>query len=410
MPFTLHVSKDFEYAYATQANLALEKQISKDTVVSASYIMVSARHLPHPQDINSPITANLIENFRRFAGRAPVSGGEAFAGVSIPSTASGSTFTAPNGQVFVVLIPGMVAAQAANLANRIITPAIANFFRPSGPNYFLASSLSGGAVSKAVLDSQLGGTLRAPGPIAPFGDISAQLSDANSYYHAANFELKKKFSTNFQFLASYTWSHAIDFSSDLQTLLKPLDNRNLRLEKADSLFDQRHRFVLSGFLTAPEGWKGSDSGFRRFMHGFTVSPILEISAGRPFNVLTGDDRNGDQQGSNERPSVDANGNIILNNSLIPFGTNGTLGRNRGITHGFASLDLGITKVINLSERFKLNIIGQGFNMFNRFNEAAANPSFDVVSAFGQRNGGKFYSSPTAAFDPRQFQLGLKLNF
>ena len=49
-------------------------------------------------------------------------------------------------------------------------------------------------------------------------------------------------------------------------------------------------------------------------------------------------------------------------------------------------------------------------MFNRFNEAAANPLFNVVNAFGQRNGGKYYSSPTASFDPRQFQLGLKLNF
>ena len=236
------------------------------------------------------------------------------------------------------------------------------------------------------------------------------MSDANSYYHAGNFELKKKFSTNFQFLASYTWSHAIDFSSDLQTLLKPLDNRNLRLDKADSLFDQRHRFVFSGFLSAPEAWKSSDSGFHRFLYGFTVAPILELSAGRPFNVLTGDDRNGDQQGSNERPSVDANGNLTVDTSLIPFGTNGTLGRNRGITHNYASLDLGITKVIHLSERVKLNIIGQGFNMFNRFNEAAANPLVGFVSAFGQRKGGKYYSSPTASFDPRQFQLGLKLNF
>jgi hypothetical protein len=330
----------------------------------------------------------------------------AFAGISIPTTASGSTFTAPNGQTFVVLIPGMIAAQAGNLTNRVIVPAVANFFRPSGPNYFLAASLSGGAVSKAVLDSQLGGTLRSAGPIAPFGDISAQLSDANSYYHAANFELKKKFAPNFQFLASYTWAHAIDFSSDLQTLLKPLNNRNLRQEKADSLFDQRHRFVFSGFLSAPSAWSGSDSGFRRFMHGFTIAPILEVSSGRPFNILTGEDRNADQQGSNERPSVAADGSLVL----PAFFTDGSLGRNRGITGKYVSLDLGLTRGIRFNERVRLDIIGQAFNIFNRFNEASANPFFDVVNAFGRRDGGKYRSTPAAAFDPRQFQIGLKLNF
>ena len=45
-----------------------------------------------------------------------------------------------------------------------VAPAIANFFRPNAPNYFLASALSGGAVTKAVLDAALSWrrTLRTP--------------------------------------------------------------------------------------------------------------------------------------------------------------------------------------------------------------------------------------------------------
>jgi hypothetical protein len=393
LPFTLHVAQDFEYAYANQANLAIEKQIGKDTAISASYIMVSARHLPHPQDINAPVVPNLIENFRRFAGRAPVNTTEAFA-FSVP-TASNAAFT--------VLVPGFVAVNNAT-GQRFVSPAAANFFRPSGPNYFFVQALTG--LNKATFDTLLAGTVRSTGPTSPFGDISAQLSDANSFYHAGNFELKKKFAPNFQFLASYTWAHAIDFSSDLQTLLKPLNNRNLRQEKSDSLFDQRHRFVFSGFLSAPANWNSSDSGVRRFMHGFTVAPILEVSSGRPFNILTGEDRNADQQGSNERPSVDAGGNLFLPN----FFTDGTLGRNRGITGRYVSLDLGLTRAIRFNERIRLEVIGQAFNVFNRFNEAAANPDFRTVNAFGRREGGKYRSSPTASFDPRQFQVGLKLNF
>jgi hypothetical protein len=37
--------------------------------------------------------------------------------------------------------------------------------------------------------------------------------------------------------------------------------------------------------------------------------------------------------------------------------------------------------------------------------------FSDVNAFAQRAGnGRYYSRPTASFDPRQFQFGVKLNF
>ncbi|MBA3514515.1 MAG: hypothetical protein H0T77_09080, partial [Pyrinomonadaceae bacterium] len=94
----------------------------------------------------------------------------------------------------------------------------------------------------------------------------------------------------------------------------------------------------------------------------------------------------------------------------PF-TGGSLGRNRGITHGYASVDLRVMRGIRFGERVRLDVIAEGFNLFNRFNEAAASPFFLDVNAFGQRDGaGRFYSRPTAAFDSRQFQFGLKLNF
>ncbi|MFN2393933.1 MAG: hypothetical protein ABR566_18480, partial [Pyrinomonadaceae bacterium] len=98
-------------------------------------------------------------------------------------------------------------------------------------------------------------SLRTPGVISPFGDVSSQLSEGNSNYNALNVDLKKRFSSNFQFLASYTWAHSIDDSSDLQTLLKPQDNLNLAAERADSLFDQRHRYVFSAIIASPVSWR-----------------------------------------------------------------------------------------------------------------------------------------------------------
>ena len=151
---------------------------------------------------------------------------------------------------FTVIIPGLVGRNA--LGQGVVSPIAANFFRPNAPNYFFIASATGGR-DQGAFDAALAvaNTLRTPGLISPFGDVSAQLSDGNSNYNAMNLELKRRFSNNFQFLASYTWSHSIDDSSDLQTLLKPQDNRNFAAERADSLFDQRHRFVFSGVLAAP---------------------------------------------------------------------------------------------------------------------------------------------------------------
>src|SRR6185295_17661315 len=291
------------------------------------------------------------------------------------------------------------------------------FFRPSAPNYFLARALSGGLVSPAVLNGALAGSLRSVGVISPFGSINAQTSDGNSTYHALNVDLKKRFSRNFQFLASYTWSHSIDDSSDLQTLLLPQDNRNFRAEKANALFDQRHRFVFSGVLASPAGWRSGD-GWHQFLSDFTVSPIFEISSGRPFNILSNQDKNNDQSNQTDRPSVLSDGTLCVPGTagcapLISNGqfTSGSLARNFGLTHRYVSLDLRVAKLVPIGERVRLELIAEGFNLFNRFNEAAASPFIDDVRAFNLRAGnGRYYSRPTAAFDPRQFQFGLKLNF
>lgn len=408
-PFTLNVARDFEYAYANQANFSIEHQLAKNLSLSGSWIFVGAHHLPHPQDVNAPRADLISENFRRFAANNPVLCPAGCPNGRPPTgLAEAVLFPIPatSNALYTVRIPQLVAVNNTN-GQVIVSPLAANFFRPNAPNYFFVVAATGGLVSPAAFNAAITGSVRTPGSITPFGDVSAQLSDGNSNYNALNLELKHRFSRNMQFLASYTWSHSIDDSSDLQTLLKPLNNRNFRGERSDSLFDQRHRFVFSGLWTSPAAWRSSDSMARRFFADFTIAPILELSSGRPFNILTGIDQNLDLQSSNERPSVDSSGTLIL----PPFLTDGSLGRNRGITHTYASLDLRVMRSVRIGERLRLDIIGEGFNLFNRFNEAAANPFFDVVNNFGQRApGGRYYSRPTAAYDPRQFQFGLKLNF
>jgi hypothetical protein len=405
LPFTLHVSKNFEYAYANQANFTIERQLMKDMAISGSYLFVGAHHLPHPLDINAPRTDFQIENYRRCFNALPPN---ITAALTLSPTACTGIVAQP--------IPGMISVTSRG---GVIAPAIANFFRPNAPNYFLAQALSGGAVSPAVLNAALAasGTLRTPGTVSPYGSINSQVSDGNSLYHAMNVDLKKRFSHNFQFLASYTWSHAIDDSSDLQTLLLPQDNRNTRPERSDALFDQRQRFVFSGMLSSPVAWR-SGSGLQKFFADFTIAPIFEISSGRPFNILSNQDTNNDQSNQTDRPSVSGGGLLCVPGlpgctPLITGGqfSTGDLARNMGITHKYISFDARLMRSFRFGERFRLDVIAEGFNLFNRFNEAAVSGFIDDVNGFRQQAGnGHYYSRPTAAFDPRQFQFGIKVNW
>ena len=134
LPFTLGVAQDFQYAYANQANLTIERQLTKNMSFSAGWIFVGAHHLPHPEDINAPRADLLIENFRRFAGVNPPSSGAAqFFSLPVSCAAPGSC---PPG--YTVIIPGFVGVNGAG--QRIVSPIAANFFRPNGPNYFFLAS------------------------------------------------------------------------------------------------------------------------------------------------------------------------------------------------------------------------------------------------------------------------------
>jgi hypothetical protein len=400
LPFSLPVSTEFEYAYANQANVTIEHKLTTNTSFQASWLFTGAHHLPHPTNLNAPNNALLIQNYIRCTGAAPTNT-TAVLTLSLPG---GTTPTNCVG-TFTQVIPGLLAIGPRGT---VVHPLAANLFRPSGPNYFFTQALTGGAVTPAVFNNALTatGALARPGFVTTFGDVNAQVSDGNSVYHAGTFEVRRRFADNYQFLASYTWSHSIDDSSDLQTLLLPQDVTRVDLERADSLFDQRHRFVFSAVVAAPGSWR-SEGGFRSFLSGFVVAPIFEWSSGRPFNILSGRDTNADLSSSTDRPSVDANGVLFVPAAF----QSGSLGRNLGLTHSYQSLDLRVARTIPLGEKLRLEVIAEGFNLFNRFNEAAASPLFEDVNAANDRtSNGRFRSRSTAAFDPRQFQFGLKLNF
>jgi hypothetical protein len=238
------------------------------------------------------------------------------------------------------------------------------------------------------------------------------------------FNLTKRFSHSFELLSSYTYSHSIDDSTDLQSPLEPQDSRFPFLERSNSVNDQRHRWVTSAVFQSPQG-KGGDGFTKRFLGGFTVAPIIEVASGRPYNVITGTDTRLDLGASQARPSVGGSttspfipgvafsvASTCLTNSGAPFtvpgvtppaGCDGNLGRNAFTSPGFFQIDLRVSKAIPIGERLHLDLIADGFNMLNRLNVLAVNQLCDPTAGATCLAG-----QPTASYDARQFQFALKV--
>ena len=254
----------------------------------------------------------------------------------------------------------------------------------------------------------------------PFGDMDANYSNGSSVYHGFSANLRRRFNQHFEFLASYTWSHAIDDSTDLQATLTPQDSFYPGVDRSTSLFDQRHRFVFSGVFQTGQVGRGFA---RHILSDWTWAPLLDIASGRPFNIITGNGDNLQLSSLTGRPNTIANpictasGYAPVASKYSTTGTfqepciqtwaatlttptllqlDGNLGRNAGIQPWTVFDDMRISKRIPMGERFSTEFIVDMFNVANKMNVAAVSPLFT--------NAGQ----PTAAYDPRQFQFALKI--
>jgi outer membrane receptor protein involved in Fe transport len=402
-PFGYPQSKNFVYAYSQQANLTIERDLGNGYALSVAYNLNLGRHL------NRPINANTIR---------------------------GDLLT--NNFFVAHAVTGQFASSPLTVSNPTCNPAyvdasLVNFFRPGGINPSIAAGMylngQGACVTQAqaLLATLPGFNAKCnPAPptfdytnCIPFGDMDANYSNGTSNYNGLTANLRKRFGNHYEFLASYTWSHAIDDSTDLQSTLTPQDSYFPSADRSTSTFDQRHRFVFSGVYQT--GKLHGDGFGSKLFSNWTFAPLIEFSSGRPFNILTGNGDNLQLSSLTGRPNVVPTGtptNLCgyptVASKYSPtgffqepciFGFNGTLqsldgnlGRNAGITPWTVFNDMRVSKRINFGERFSMDLIADTFNIANRYNVAAVSPLFT--------NAGQ----PTAAYDPRQFQFALKLNW
>ncbi len=240
--------------------------------------------------------------------------------------------------------------------------------------------------------------------VNPFIVQNNQYTSAGSaVYQAGILEIKKRFSGHFTVFGNYTYSKGFDTTTDFNSDYGPQDPTNLGLDRALSEFDQRHKVVVAGVIDSP--WKNP------FLAGFQLAPIFTYNSGHPFNLLAGGEVNGNNHTTNERP----------------IGS----GRNTGIGPDYTNLAMRLSWQHKVSEKAKLLLTAESFNIANHTNYASVNnevsPLFGIgtpcpvagTCATGNTTfnvHGSAALSPsrplgfTAAFPKREIQLGLRLTF
>jgi Carboxypeptidase regulatory-like domain/TonB dependent receptor len=223
-------------------------------------------------------------------------------------------------------------------------------------------------------------------------------SAAAALYQGGILELKKRFSNHFTVLANYTYSRAVDNSTDFNSDYSPFNATCLSCDRSLSDFDQRDKVVIAGVIESP--WEHS-----RAFGGFQLSPIFNFNSGHPFNLLAGADINGDGHFTNDRPP--------------------SAGRNTGLGPSYYDFDMRLGRAFKLGEKAFLQFTAEAFNLANRTNYASVNnivgaafaPPFSVhgIKPGTILSDGTVVSPSTplgftAAFPKREVQLGLRLTF
>ena len=253
---------------------------------------------------------------------------------------------------------------------------------------------------------------------------------ANSSYNALQASMRKRFSHGLSFLASYTWSKAIDDVSSFNitgSSAKPVagendlaqDPFNLAAERGRSLFDARHRFVGSYEWELPF-WNRPQNWYQWALGGWQLNGIATLMSGTPFTVFDSNDVAAQGSApeisgfSAQRPNLVGDPNSgkhsvssWLNTSaykrLDPVanaGQFGTEGRNVNNGPAYADWDFAAFKNFKVTESKQFQFRAELFDFLNRTNFRL--PDSDISSPS--------FNHILAAEDPRQVQFALKFMF
>jgi hypothetical protein len=258
-------------------------------------------------------------------------------------------------------------------------------------------------------------------PITNYDRIALFESSGNSLYNALAVQLMRRFTKRSQYMLSYTFSRSRDDKPD-QTAVVPgnagddakivFNQFDPRSDYGISDVDIPHRLVFSSVYEVGKFTRYKNGFLQVLLSDWTISSITQLQSGVPYSATVPAGRVTIIGSPTATQDFNNDGNSF--NDRAPG-----VERNGFRTRFFYQSDMRLTRTFNFGERYRLRLIGEGFNLFNRTNIATTNTG--LYSGFtGVGVGGPFtFTLPTAAnafglprtfFPSREFQLAVKFDF
>jgi hypothetical protein len=321
---------------------------------------------------------------------------------------------------------GTIYAFAPNLRLPFTLQWSAAVEQPLGRRESLSLSYVGAAGRRLLRQTAL---LR---PNANFNVVRLTTNGSGSDYHALQAVYARRLSKGFQAHASYTWSHSIDDDSDDSSSgLVFVGSLDRAAERGPSTFDVRHS--LSAAVSYDLPGPGPRARRGALLRDWSLDAILRARTATPVNVIqTTGVFIGDLVEA-RRPDLVGGVPVYLEDPLAPGGRRfnpaafraaaggqGSLGRNALRGFPLSQLDLAVRRQFALTERTRLQLRAEVFNVFNHPN--FGDPVGDLQSRLfglstqtlarslgtGGVNGG--LSPLYQVGGPRSVQLALRLGF
>jgi hypothetical protein len=214
-----------------------------------------------------------------------------------------------------------------------------------------------------------------------FGNILQLNTIGTSNYNALQTIFRTRAWRGLSTQFAYTWSHALDEVSEYRGQVLD-DAFNLKADYGNSDFDTRHLFTVSGTYDVPKAPWATSSWSKRAFNDWQVSTVMNWHKGQPSdetlsglslignpyaNVSHTFDPSFGTQWWNPAAFCLPNSNPALS-TACPGAAN--LSRNKFTGPGFGDVDLSFIKNVPITERVKVQLRADFFNLFNRINLAS----------------------------------------
>ena len=194
-----------------------------------------------------------------------------------------------------------------------------------------------------------------------------------SYYDALTVQVDKRFSYGFQAAVSYTWSHELDdgqgYGQENQNIFLSsanywLVNGNYKLDRADGLEDEPQRLVASWVWT-PTITHRDGAVYTYLVNNWELSSIMTVNSSRPYGA----------------PTISVSGTPVTgmfsNFSINGYGLSGRvpfLPMNSVFQPASYRDDIRLSKILPFSERYKLYLNVEVFNISNSWSPTGMHSS------------------------------------